>query len=375
VGRSSRHGGEAVGDLASQGVGAAALALLNVRKQYGDVTVLDNLSLSVMPGEFFTLLGPSGSGKTTTLMLWAGFVQPSAGRVMIGGRDVSGVPPYRRNLGMVFQHYALFPHLTVAQNISFPLEMRGWPRSAIRARVAELLELVHLDGLADRLPRHLSGGQQQRVAVARALAASPPAILMDEPLGALDRKLREELQVELRRIHRTTGATVVYVTHDQGEALSLSDRVAVMRDGRIEQVDAPATMYEHPATRFVAEFLGDANFFAGRVVAHEPGAAVVETGDGVRLRIPPVDAAGPEVLVMVRPDRLRLLSSEDDPPNVISGTLTDRAYNGQVVRYHVTTSAGQKIVVSAPSFSGPPVEIGMSVRVGWAIEAGRIVPP
>ena len=362
-------------DLASPGVGAAALALLNVRKQYGDVTVLDNLSLTVAPGEFFTLLGPSGSGKTTTLMVWAGFVLPSAGRVVIGGRDVSMVPPYRRNLGMVFQHYALFPHLTVAQNIAFPLEMRRWRRPAIRARVAELLELVRLGGLAERLPRHLSGGQQQRVAVARALAASPPAILMDEPLGALDRKLREELQVELRRVHRATGATVAYVTHDQAEALILSDRVAVMRDGRIEQVEAPATLYEHPATRFVAEFLGDANFFAGRVVAHQPDAAVVETGDGVRLRIPPVGAVGGEVLVMVRPERLRLLNGGDDPPNVISGTLTDRAYNGLVVRYQVTTAARKEIVLSVPSVGAPPVEVGMSVRVGWAIEAGRVVAP
>ncbi|HEV2357763.1 MAG TPA: ABC transporter ATP-binding protein [bacterium] len=363
-------------DLASPRVGeAAALVLLNVRKQYGDVTVLDNLSLTVAPGEFFTLLGPSGSGKTTTLMLWAGFVLPSAGRVVIGGRDVSTVPPYRRNLGMVFQHYALFPHLTVAQNIAFPLEMRRWRRPAIRARVAELLELVRLGGLAERLPRHLSGGQQQRVAVARALAASPPAILMDEPLGALDRKLREELQVELRRVHRATGATVAYVTHDQAEALILSDRVAVMRDGRIEQVEAPATLYEHPATRFVAEFLGDANFFAGRVVAHQPDAAVVETGDGMRLRIPPVGAVGGEVLVMVRPERLRLLNGGDDPPNVISGTLTDRAYNGLVVRYQVTTAARKEIVLSVPSFSAPPVEVGMPVRVGWAIEAGRVVAP
>jgi len=222
-----------VGNVAPARIEAAGLELIEVEKRFGGLTVLDRLSLTVAPGEFFTLLGPSGSGKTTTLMLWAGFVHPSAGRVLIAGRDVSNVPPHRRRLGMVFQHYALFPHLTVASNVAFPLQMRGDRRPMIGARVAQLLELVRLEGLGERLPRQLSGGQQQRVALARALAAQPPAVLMDEPLGALDRKLREELQAELRRLHRETGATVVYVTHDQEEALTLSNRVAVLRNGHI----------------------------------------------------------------------------------------------------------------------------------------------
>jgi putative spermidine/putrescine transport system ATP-binding protein len=365
-------------DVASSRIEAAALELIDVTKRYGEVAVLDNLSLTVPAGEFFTLLGPSGSGKTTTLNLWAGFVLPTAGQVLIAGRDVSNVPPYRRHLGMVFQHYALFPHMTVAENIAFPLEMHHWRRQAIHRRVAELLDLVRLNGLERRLPRNLSGGQQQRVALARALAASPPAVLMDEPLGALDRKLREELQVELRRLHRQTGATVVYVTHDQGEALTLSDRVAVMRDGRIEQVDSPSALYERPATEFVAGFLGEANFFAGRVVGRLGDSCVMETEDGLRLRIPVGDAAGPALVVMVRPERMSLIdggAAGGQQVNVVEGRLTDCTYNGLAVRYHVTTAAGRQLIASVSPAGAPALPEGSPVRLGWPIDASRIVLP
>ena len=240
----------------------APLALQAIAKRYGGVTAVDRLSLEVASGEFVSLLGPSGSGKTTTLMMIAGFIIPSSGSILLDGKNITRLPPYRRNIGMVYQNYALFPHMTVGRNVAFPLRMRGVGRDEIARRVGRALELVQLKGLSERRPTELSGGQQQRVALARALVFEPPLLLMDEPLGALDKKLRQELQSEIKRIQRETRGTVIYVTHDQEEALSLSDRVVVLNHGRIEQVGPPGELYERPRTRFVAEFLGAANFLS-----------------------------------------------------------------------------------------------------------------
>jgi len=334
--------------------------------------------LEVGAGEFFTLLGPSGSGKTTSLMLWAGFVVPTAGRVMISGRDVSRVPPHHRNLGMVFQHYALFPHMTVAGNVAFPLEMRRWGRSKIRNRVAELLELVQLGPFEQRVPRHLSGGQQQRVALARALAALPPAVLMDEPLGALDRKLREEMQTEFRRLHRETGTTIVYVTHDQGEALTLSNRIAVMHDGRVEQIGTPADLYERPATRFVAGFLGEANFFEGEVIGEEGGTIVAVTAAGVRLRVTGRKVHGERVLIAIRPEAMRISTDQETAPtsaNAVRGTLIDSTYGGPVVRYRVAVPGTGDLSAAMPSADAPTISWGSPVQLWWQVSRGRFVGP
>lgn len=344
-----------------------ALELLDVAKRYGTATALHGVSLSVMPGEFFTLLGPSGSGKTTTLMLLAGFLQPTEGRVRIAGRDVQGTPPHKRDLGMVFQHYALFPHMNVAANIAFPLEMRRRPRPEIRRRVGELLDLMHMEGMEDRLPRQLSGGQQQRVALARALAASPPAVLMDEPLGALDRKLREELQVEFRRLHRETAATFIYVTHDQGEALGLSDRIAVMREGRLEQVGVPEALYEHPVSRFVAGFLGEANFFEG---VARTATEIVDAGGRV-WRVAEKATPGTSVVIAVRPENIRL----GGEANAVAGVLIDRTYSGAVVRLRLDVAGLGELVAAAPSAQAEGVTPGQQLTMSWPPSAGRVVQP
>src|SRR5215216_3040300 len=237
-----------------------------IEKRYGSVIAVDGVSLDIAPGEFLTLLGPSGSGKTTTLMMLAGFEIPTAGEIFVDEDPIASVPPYRRNIGMVFQNYALFPHMTVGENIAFPLQMRKMSRAEITRQTTAVLALVGLPRYEGRYTRQLSGGQQQRVAVARALVFNPRVLLMDEPLGALDKQLRESLQLELKRLHERLGVTIIYVTHDQGEALVMSDRIAVLHRGRIEQIGLPTELYERPATRFVAAFLGESNFLAGRVV-------------------------------------------------------------------------------------------------------------
>ena len=256
----------------------AAVVLERLHKSFGPVIAVEDLDLAIEPGEFITLLGPSGSGKTTTLMMIAGFDYPTSGEIYIDGQPIVGVPPHRRDLGMVFQNYALFPHMTVAENIGFALKQRRVSKAETARSVAESLEIVRLRGYEGRYPRQLSGGQQQRVALARAIIFKPRALLMDEPLSALDKQLREELQLEIKRLHRQLGITFIYVTHDQREALILSDRVAVMNAGRIEQVGSPSDLYDRPANRFVASFVGESNFLAGTVVATENGVATVSVG-------------------------------------------------------------------------------------------------
>jgi ABC-type Fe3+/spermidine/putrescine transport system ATPase subunit len=279
--------------------------LVGVTRRFGDVVAVDGIDLAVRQGEFLSLLGPSGCGKTTTLRLVAGFERPDEGEVRIGGRDVSRLPPYRRDVNTVFQSYALFPHLTVGDNVAYGLKQRGVPRAERRRRALEMLELVHLGGYEKRKPRQLSGGQQQRVALARALVMNPRVLLLDEPLGALDLKVRKELQIELKRIQEEVGITFVYVTHDQEEALAMSDRVAVMNAGRIEQLGPPGEIYDRPATGFVAAFIGDTNFVraGGREVAIRPERVhVSRDGEGLPGRVVATMVIGPAVQCLVRTD-------------------------------------------------------------------------
>jgi putative spermidine/putrescine transport system ATP-binding protein len=284
------------------------LSLRNVTKSYdGKSNAVDDVSIEIERGEFITFLGPSGSGKTTTLMMIAGFELPTAGVIELAGTNLALSKPYQRNIGMVFQNYALFPHMTAAKNVLFPLKMRRFPRKDMQARADRILDLVGLARFAERYPRELSGGQQQRVALARGLVFDPDVVLLDEPLGALDKNLREQMQVEIKRIHREVGITMIYVTHDQTEAMTMSDRVAVFHDGRIEQIGSPLAVYNRPANRFVGEFIGDSNFFAGRCDPARPG-LVELTGIGlVRVATDTPLPAG-AVDVMIRPERLRLVT-------------------------------------------------------------------
>ncbi|MCP1909521.1 ABC-type Fe3+/spermidine/putrescine transport system ATPase subunit [Bradyrhizobium elkanii] len=312
----------------------SGIRLEGVTKRYGGFVAVDNVDLAVSQGELVTILGPSGSGKTSLLSLIAGLNQPTAGRIFIGGRDVTGVAPQARNIGLVFQSYALFPHMTALENVLFPLGVRGINGSLARGRALEALKLVRLDGLDDRRPSQLSGGQQQRVALARAIVFKPDILLLDEPLGALDRKLREDLQIELKQLQRTLGVTTILVTHDQEEALSLSDRILVLDKGRPQQVATPAESYLKPANRFVAEFLGIANF--------------IGLPDG---------RCG-----LVRPERIRIAPSGEGK----AARVVEAIYLGQMVRYHLTTESAEALVAAVP-FLGKSFAAGERVVVSWDV--------
>ena len=327
----------------------AFLSLRELRKTYGGAIAIDHVSLDIQRGEFMTFLGPSGSGKSTTLYITAGFEDPTKGSVVLNQKNLLGVAPSQRNIGMVFQRYTLFPHLSVAENIAFPLRVRKWREDNIRDKTARMLKLIHLDGFGHRKPSELSGGQQQRVAIARALAYDPPILLMDEPLSALDKKLREELQTELRRIHQETGVTVLYVTHDQEEALRLSDRIAVFNKGRIEQVGSGSDLYEAPATRFVASFIGNSNFLPVELASHEAGNSVFTLPDGNRIASgtprTTVQSGRPAVL-MVRPDCMRLRPAQSDVDGAsLAARVRDRSYLGDTIQYTVVTRWDQEISV------------------------------
>jgi spermidine/putrescine ABC transporter ATP-binding subunit len=321
----------------------ASVRLEGLWKAYADVVAVRDVTLSVAPGEFVTLLGPSGSGKTTTLMAIAGFVAPSRGEIYIDDRAVGSVPPQKRDLGVVFQNYALFPHMTVADNVAFPLQMRRLARQEVARRVALALETVRLPGYEARFPRQLSGGQQQRVALARAVVFEPRVLLMDEPLGALDRKLREQLQLEIKHIQRRLGITVLYVTHDQGEALTMSDRIAVMRDGRVVQFGTPDNLYEEPVDAFVADFVGESNFLRG-VVVGAGGDGLVEVkaanGQGFRAVGRPAPAPGAPALASVRPERLALERGgpADQTLNRWRGRVEEIIYAGDATKYKIAVA-------------------------------------
>ena len=309
----------------------------SIVKRFGETVALDHVSLRIEPGELFFLLGPSGCGKTTLLRALAGFNEPDEGRVLLDGADITALPPHRRDTGMVFQSYALWPHLTVAENVAFGLEMRKVPRAEIRRRVAEALDVVRMGEQAARKPNQLSGGQQQRVALARALVVHPRCLLLDEPLSNLDAKLRLEMRTEIRRICKEAGLTSVYVTHDQKEALSIADRLAVMRAGRLEQIGTPLEVYRSPRSEFVAGFIGEANFLRGRAVSCADGTLVVETPAGKLAAALPngftPPSPGGEVALCIRPESLHFSAPPAGAPNVLRGTLRDTVYLGEVAQH------------------------------------------
>lgn len=349
----------------------ARLRLQNLTKLYGDVVAVDRCNLEIEAGEFLTFLGPSGSGKTTTLMMVAGFVIPTAGDILVNDHSVVTVPPSKRNLGMVFQQYSLFPHMNVFDNIAFPLQMRRVPKAEIAQRVKAALEMVRLPGLEERRPNQLSGGQQQRVAVARALVFEPSALLLDEPLGALDRRLREELQLEIKHLHEELGVTVVYVTHDQGEALTMSDRIAVMNEGSIEQVGPPGKLYRRPANRFVAEFLGESNFFAGPVVEMQGQTATVKAEDGLQISGVLQDSSVnlEEATVMVRPESIVPAGEPDGLPMAFEGKVEETIYLGEVTRYRIRLGPSTVVTATWQNHAGAQIlKPGSTTRVGWHIE-------
>jgi putative spermidine/putrescine transport system ATP-binding protein len=350
-----------------------------IGKTYDGVTrVVDDLNLDVARGEFLTLLGPSGSGKTTTLMMLAGFETPTSGEILLDGKPLSHKPPYQRDIGMVFQNYALFPHMTVAENIGFPLSVRGVPAAGIRSKVEHALDMVQLGGLGKRRPAELSGGQQQRTAVARALVFEPKLILMDEPLGALDKQLREQMQFEIRRLHQRLGVTMVYVTHDQSEALTMSDRIAVFHHGKIQQLDAPARIYEEPVNAFVARFIGENNRLDG----------VIESADRVRCTIRLAGntsiegslagalAPGTPVTVSLRPERVQILLAGHTMARAatsrLEGTLREVIYLGDHVRLRVALPGNDEFMVKRPISEAHALPaIGEAVALAWAPEHCR----
>lgn len=355
------------------------ITLVGIAKSYDGVKeVVRNLDLSIREGEFLSLLGPSGSGKTTTLMMLAGFEAPSRGTIHLNGERLNERPSYRRNFGIVFQNYALFPHMTVAENVAFPLSVRGVSRARQRQLVQAALEMIELPGLGQRRPAELSGGQQQRVALARAIVFEPQLILMDEPLGALDKRLRETMQVEIKRLHRRLGTTIVYVTHDQSEALALSDRIAVFHDGAIQQVAAPGDLYEDPANAFVANFIGENNGLTGMIVERGHGWAVMELQGGSRIKgraAPTLPPDGTASLVL-RPERIAVLDEPRPGWNVLSGIVEDISYHGDHQRVRVVLANNQALLLKAGpldpsdrSLPGP----GTSLRLGWPPEACKLV--
>ncbi|HYK95793.1 MAG TPA: ABC transporter ATP-binding protein [Candidatus Dormibacteraeota bacterium] len=342
------------------------MGLAHLTKRFGEVVAVDDVSLQIGAGEFFSLLGPSGCGKTTTLRMIGGFDLPTSGRIELRGTDVTSAPPDKRPVNMVFQSYALFPHLDVAGNIAFGLKRRGVDGAEIRRRTGAILELVHLAGYEKRRTNELSGGQQQRIALARALVNEPNVLLLDEPLGALDLKLRKRLQVELKRIQMDVGITFVYVTHDQEEALTMSDRIAVMRGGRIEQVGPPEDLYDRPATAFVADFIGTTNLLRGTVESIADGAAVVRLDSGDRCRIAPDGRQpGQAVQLSIRPEAISVDGSNEAMEGLpLHATIEQVAYLGAAVQYQIRTQGGLAMTVLAGK-SGPRFESGQAVRLAW----------
>ncbi len=391
--------------------------LRDVTKRFGDSVAVNDLTLQIRDGEFFSLIGPSGCGKTTTLRMIAGFEQPTEGEIFIGGEHVEGIPAHRRPVNTVFQNYALFPHMSVAQNVAFGLEMQKLPAADIKQRVAEALELVRLPQMAERKPRQLSGGQQQRVALARALVNRPQVLLLDEPLGALDLKLRRAMQIELKHIQTEVGITFIYVTHDQEEAMTMSDRIGIMNEGVLQQVGSPNEVYERPNNRFVADFIGETNFLPATVtrleteedypmVALQGGVRVLAANEGHDLRL------GQEVTLTIRPERINLypqgkvdvLKAESgleavelerilgakmpgpvdmkefllaEPENVVlNGKLEEAFYIGTDTRFRVTLDGGASLVVRQQNYGSRydlPFDVGSQVYVQWAAENAQIL--
>ena len=344
--------------------------LEGLTKNFGTVKAVNHVLLNIPAGSFVTLLGPSGSGKTTTLNLIAGFLSPDSGEILFDGRTISQVPPHKRNIGMVFQSYALFPHMTVFQNVAFPLRMRtNLSKDESRKRVAETLELVQLTGFEDRYPRQLSGGQQQRVSMARALVSRPRLLLMDEPLGALDKKLRMQMQIEMKQIHRTVRSTFVYVTHDQYEALTMSDLIVVMRDGCVVQVASSRELYEHPGSEFVADFLGGANLLQGRIIGEDAGVYLLELINGQRVKVPRTRLempCGQEVSLFIRPEEVQVHRGQEIKSDcqLMEGTVKELLYLGDTIKLIIGVG---NLAVSAMLLrsQGVGLELGKPITIFW----------
>jgi spermidine/putrescine transport system ATP-binding protein len=362
----------------------ALLEIQNVTRRFGEFTAVDGVSIDIEAGEFFTLLGPSGCGKTTLLRMIAGFDLPDGGRILLNGHDLADQPPEGRPVRTVFQSYALFPHMTVEGNIAFPLQMAKTPAAAIPGKIQEALEDVRLTGFGKRYPHELSGGQKQRVAIGRALVTRPTVLLLDEPLAALDAKLREEMQIELINLQKEVGITFVYVTHDQTEALALSHRIAVMNKGRVEQIDEPSRIYSFPTSRFVADFIGTCNLLEGSIVANSDGIVAIEV-DGlgmVRVASTAPSAALVAGTIALRPEKIRVQASAaasagaDRADNHFLGTVTEYLYLGDVTVYMVATPGGRKLeTLLANSGAGRTkfFEVGDAVEVSWPVEAGHFI--
>jgi spermidine/putrescine transport system ATP-binding protein len=376
----ARESGEGVSASGGAAARTADVRLEGVVKRFKDTVAVDGIDLEISHGEFFSLLGPSGCGKSTTLSIIGGFEEPTAGAVFLGGREMHRVPPHRRDVNTVFQSYALFPHLDVAANVGFGLRRRKLPRDAIGRRVAEALELVGLAGLERRKPGQLSGGQQQRVALARALVNEPRVLLLDEPLGALDLKLRKQMQLELKRIQREVGVTFLYVTHDQEEALAMSDRIAVMNLGRIEQVGAPEEVYDRPATEFVAGFLGASNLLPGTVAGGDGGVVRIALDDAGEVRVPAacVPEGGAHVKVGVRPEKLTpvgLREGADGGGNEIEGRVRTSTYLGLGHQLEIDGPGGTTLTVYVQAAGGGTPAPGDTVRLRWRPEHTFVVQP
>ena len=356
-----------------------AIDLRGITKRYGEERVVDDVSLAIRPGEFFTFLGPSGSGKTTTLMMIAGFAEVDDGSIAVDGADVSALEPQRRGFGMVFQNYAIFPHLNVFENVAFPLRARHQPEHKIREQVMWALDLVQLGSFADRFARQLSGGQQQRVAIARAIVFEPRIVLMDEPLGALDKNLRYDMQVEIKEIQRRLGMTVVYVTHDQEEAMNMSDRIAIMSSGRIAQVGTPSEVYERPASTFVGRFLGEANILGASVERIEGEVAALRVG-GLALRAKVRDAAsvGQRVSLFVRPERVAVgdtgnNAGNNTAANRVEGRVRRVSFLGNIVRYQVEIAASTHIVVDVQNLGRKAYAVDDPMALSWTVEDSLVL--
>ena len=373
---------------ASGGEGVVDVEIVGVTKRFGPVTAVDNMTLRIKAGEFYSLLGPSGCGKTTTLRMIAGFEQPTEGEIFLAGQPVAGVPPYRRNVNTVFQHYALFPHMDVAENVGYGLRQKGADKSEEKRRVDEALALVRLSGYGARRTWELSGGQQQRVALARALVNHPTVLLLDEPLGALDLKLRKEMELELKALQREVGITFVYVTHDQEEALTMSDVIVVLSEGRIQQMGGPTELYERPVNRFVSNFIGVSNPIPGKIAELSAGGrAMVETDRGLRLagRITDPEArpsVGDSVTVATRPERLTVETAEGAPPSgdgwvSVPGRVHQGTYLGDQTEYRVTTEQAGELIIRRQNASGVDAGEGVGpgdpVVVRWHEEANLIL--
>ncbi len=355
--------------------GQAFVRFEKIEKSFdGETLVIKNLNLDIAKGEFLTMLGPSGSGKTTTLMMLAGFETPTHGEIYLGEQPIGNIPPHKRNIGMVFQNYALFPHMTVNENLSYPLEVRKRPKSEIKDRVNKALEMVELRGFEGRFPAQLSGGHQQRVALARALVFEPHLLLMDEPLGALDKNLREQMQYEIKHIHDELNVTVVYVTHDQSEAMTMSNRVAVFEDGVIQQLSTPDVLYEEPQNAFVAQFIGENNKISGEVteLAGDQCIVKVDSGEIVKALQVNVDSTGARTTLSLRPERVTLNPAAGSLENIFEGTVRELIYLGDHLRTRINVCGNDEFIVKVPNAAGRlKIDKGEKINVGWTAEDCR----